>query len=114
MKNSKKNENSFFKKSLAPYEEIHTGAFFPDGKTPVDCISGVKSAFGEHLEKKSCWPISGPPPKPPFGGPEWNTYIFCLIFKNDFFHPPKNFFLHTIIFSMYMIFQTFKDFRVQP
>ena len=60
-KNTKKMKNSFFKKSQRlSYKEIHTGAFFPDGKTPVDCISGVKDAFGVHLGKKSCRPILRP------------------------------------------------------
>ena len=63
-KNTKKMKNSFFKKSQRlSYKEIHTGAFFPDGKTPVDCISGVKDAFGVHLGKKSCRPMVGPDPK---------------------------------------------------
>jgi hypothetical protein len=57
-------------------EEIHTGAFFPDGRIPVDCISGVKSAFGVHLEKKSWRPIIlGPDPKTTIGRP--TSAYFC-------------------------------------
>ena len=94
-KNIKKKKSHFSKIHWGfPIEEIHIGAFFPDGRITVDCISGVKSAFGEHLEKKSCRPISGPPPKttiwrsrtghfgpkvPPWG---WAGQSFFFFFQN--------------------------------
>jgi len=62
----------------SPIEEIQTGAFSPDGRIPVDCISGVKSAFGVHLEKKK---LSAHHPWARPKNHHWSAHIGLLLLK---------------------------------